>query len=304
MRTNKFKNFLIILLLTLSIFNNSNATPQKKPLPKIKVATSFSILADIVKNIGGDKVSVHSVIGFGCDVHDYVLKPSDLIRVQESKILFLNGYSLESGWISTLVKNYKGFVVNTTSNLKSPVYYNNQVDPHAWGSPMVVIDTYIPNIIQGLCYVDSINCNYYKQNGDLYTNHLRDIDQAIKKKLGVIPIAKRQAITTHDAFGYYAREYNTKFIPVYGVANEDISAKSMIKFGQLAKKNHVKVLFLESVQPDKLMQTIARENQIKIGGKLYSDSLYNSDSVTDKKQLLPDTYVHMLQINTYTMFDA
>jgi zinc/manganese transport system substrate-binding protein len=322
--------FVILMLVTSGNAIAAEAVVDNKPntnisqhpsTQKIPVMTSFTILSDIVENIGGDKVIVRSIIGYNQDLHDYAVKPSDLINVQISKILFLNGCNLEASWINMLSRTYKGAIVNVTDHMKNPLHIKHVtindnddknenkiseighnaaaqlIDPHAWNDPTIVIDTYIPNIVQALCTTDPVNCNYYKTNAVRYITILKNLDSSIKKQLSVIPTAQRQAIVTHDAFGYYTRRYNINFIPAYGISEWGMSAKNVVALKRLIGKYKVKTLFLEGMTNNKVMQEIANDNQIKIGGKLYSESL-------SKSGLVADSYVHMLQANTATLVAA
>lgn len=274
---------------------------------KLPVVVSFSVLSDITKNIGGDKVAITTFVGPNQDAHEFEVKPSNIRTLKSSKLFVMNGFGLE-GWLGRLADkgNYNGVVVVASSGIKPLTEQDTDeaksnsvtLDPHAWNDPTLVVKNYIPNILAGLIKADPQNAAYYKANALKYSQQVVDADNYVKSKLAPFPANKRVAVTTHDAFGYFAKHYQINFISAQGVSTDsDASAKDIANLESLIRKTKIKVVFLENMTNNRLIAQIGKDTGAKIGGQLYSDALSSAN------QPAP-TYIAMLKQNADTLVAA
>jgi zinc/manganese transport system substrate-binding protein len=264
---------------------------------KVKVITSFSILSDIVQNIAGDKVDVISLVGANQDVHEYELKPSDISKINNSQIFFINGMGLEAGFINQALLNYKGIKVNLTESLAiqlSP----NKLDPHVWQDVLLVRDYYLPNITQALIQVLPQFKNYFQKNQLIYTNKLNNLDQWALKQIEHVPLKSRNAVTTHDAFSYLAKHYSLNFVTVQGVSTDsEATPLDIAKLEAIIRHSKIKYVFLENMTNNQLIKQIAKDTNVIVGPKLYSDALSNKDQEAN-------TYISLFQYNINTLVNT
>ncbi|MFO0320670.1 MAG: metal ABC transporter solute-binding protein, Zn/Mn family, partial [Neisseriaceae bacterium] len=261
----------ILIIVFLAITGVIYALP-------IQVVTSFSILADVVKQVGGDKVKVSSIVGANQDIHDYELKPSDIVNINNSKLLIINGLGLEAGWINNIVKSYKGHIVTASYGINPLSMIDKQhlvkQDPHIWSNPINIANYYVPNILKALIAISPQNADYFIKNANKYTKELQELNCWVISQLNSIPINKRQIITTHDSFAYFAKQYNLKFLSAQGISTDsEATAQDIAKLEHIIKTSNVKVVFLENMTNNQLIMQIAKDTKATIGGKLYSDAL-------------------------------
>jgi zinc/manganese transport system substrate-binding protein len=262
---------------------------------KLKVVATFSILSDFVKNIGGDRVDVHSLVGPNGDAHVYQPTPSDAKTIADAKVVFVNGLGFE-GWIARLIKASasKAAIVTATKGVKprkaADDHGHGDADPHAWQS-VVNAKIYVANIRDGLAAADPAGKNAYEANATAYLAKLDALDADVKAEVAKIPTDRRKIITTHDAFGYFADAYGVSFIAPQGVSTEsEVSAKDVAKIITQIRKQKIPAVFLENVTDKRLLERIAQEGGARIGGTLYSDAL------TDEKGPAP-SYLDMMRHN-------
>ena len=285
----------------------SPALLAQTPAP-VKAVASFSILGDLVRQVGGDRVAVDVLVGPGSDAHVFQPTPSQAKRVSQSQVVFANGLGFE-GWMQRLLETagYKGTPVVVSQGIKplkvaedhghedhKPAGkhgHHDDADPHAWQSVSNVI-TYVGNIAKGLCAADAAGCSSYQKNAGAYTGQLRALDAEIKAAWSAIPPAQRKVITSHDAFGYYADAYGVKFLAPQGVSTEsEASAKGVALLVRQIKKEKIKALFVESISDPRLIEQIGRETGVKPAGDLFSDSLSDDKGPAS-------TYIDMMRANT------
>lgn len=294
MKFNPLRNTSIVLLLSFLFIGNVYAA-------KLNVVASFSILANLIQNIGGDQVNVVSIVGPNEDTHEYELKPSDLVLIKKSEIFFINGLGFESEWIRPLLKNDHGAVIIVTKGMfPLSVDKNSEhfTDPHAWNSPQNVIKYYIPNILNALIAYDPKHKAYYEKNARVYTEKLKKLNEFVLQKLSHIPISDRQAVTTHDAFSYYAKAYSIQFIAAQGLATDsEASAKDIANLEKIIKGSQIRVVFLENMTSNKLITQISKDTGAIIGGELYSDALSKPDGPAND-------YIKLITTNTNTIVEA
>ncbi len=275
---------------------------------KLDVVATFSILGDFAKNVGGDRVSVTTLVGPDSDTHVYTPTPADAKKITDAKLVIVNGLGLE-GWLPRLVKSSGGKAITVVATkgiaprkieageALSQAHDAGSADPHAWQS-VVNAKIYVANIRDALVAVDPAGADIYKANAAAYLTKLDMLDRDVREAVTKIPPERRSVISTHDAFGYFAAAYGVKFIAPQGVSTEsEPSARDIAAIITQVKKQKIPAVFLENVSDSRLMQRIASETGAKIGGTLYSDSL------TAEKGPAP-TYIDMVRHNIRTLTSA
>jgi zinc/manganese transport system substrate-binding protein len=275
---------------------------------KVKVVTTFSILSDFVKNVGGDRVEITSLVPVNGDAHVYAPSPADAKKLADAKVVFTNGLGFE-GWIPRLVKSSatKAAVVVATKGIKPRKSeekghghghsHDADADPHAWQS-VANAKIYVANIRDALIAADPAGKGTYENNATAYTNKLDALEAEVKDLVGKIPADRRRIITTHDAFGYFKAAYGVDFVAPQGVSTEsEASAKDVAKIIAQIKKQKIPAVFMENISDPRLLERIAAESGAKVGGTLYSDAL------TDEKGKAP-TYIDMIKHNIRTLSAA
>lgn len=255
------------------------------PLPafaqeKLPVVASFSILGDFVREIGGDRVAVTLLVGPDGDAHVYSPTPADAKTVAGAKLVVVNGLKFE-GWLTRLVKSSgtKATVATATTGI-TPLkmaddhgHGHGGEDPHAWQN-VANAKLYIGNVRDALIAADPAGKASYEANAAAYLAKLDALEAEIKATVARIPADRRKAITSHDAFGYFAKAYGIAFIAPQGVSTEaEASAKDVARIIRQIKAQKVPAVFLENITNPRLAEQIARESGAKIGGRLYSDAL-------------------------------
>jgi zinc/manganese transport system substrate-binding protein len=302
-----------ICAFMLGLFASQPGWAESEP---VKVVATFSILADLVDNVGGDKVAVTTLVGPDADTHTYQPTPSDARAVAEAKLLVTNGLGLE-GWLDRLrgaANSHAAIVVASTgikpltmeeeeddkaaaSGTAKPGKPRRVKDPHAWQN-LANGQIYVANIVEGLVAVDPPNAAFYRQNGAAYTAQLAALDGKVKEMLAAVPKAKRRVITTHDAFQYYGRAYDVAFIAPLGISTDaEPSAGDIAKLERQIKRDKIKALFLENVTNGRLIEQIAKDTGAVVGPPLFSDALSKLDEPAS-------TYIKMFEHNTASLRDG
>ena len=247
---------------------------------KLKVLASFSILGDLVKNVGGDRVEVGTVVGANGNAHVYAPSPADSRRIVAARLVVVNGLGFE-GWLDRLVKasDTKAPVVVASAGVK-PLqragerdHDHGRIDPHAWQS-VANVKIYAANIRDALSKVDPAGQGAYAANAAAYLAKLDALDQEVKDTVAKIPPDRRRVITSHNAFGYFQSAYGIAFIAPQGMSTEaEPSAKDLAAIIALIRREKISAVFLENVTDERLIRQVASETRAKIGGTLYSDAL-------------------------------
>ena len=256
---------------------------------KLAVIASFSILGDFAREIAGDRAVVTTLVGADGDAHVYSPTPADAKAVAEARVLVVNGLKFE-GWMDRLVKSSgtKAAVV-TASKGVTPIAlpgekghdhksghghdHAGQSDPHAW-QDVANARRYVAAIRDGLIAADPAGKATYEANAAAYLAKLDGLDADIRAEIARIPADRRKVITSHDAFGYFARAYGIGFIAPQGVSTEaEASAKDVARIIRQVKAQKIPAVFMENVTNPRLAEQIARETGAKMGGRLYSDAL-------------------------------
>jgi zinc/manganese transport system substrate-binding protein len=271
---------------------------------KLKVLATFSILGDLVKNVGGDRVEVATLVGPNSDAHVYSPAPADAKKVAEARVVITNGLGFE-GWMARLVKasGTKAAPVVASKGVKprrqadAQGHSHGNVDAHAWQS-VANVKIYVANIRDALTAADAGGKATYEANATAYLARLDALDREVREAVAAIPRDRRRIITSHDAFGYFQNAYGISFIAPQGVSTEsEASARDVARIIMQVKKQKIPAVFLENVTDPRLIERIAKESGAKIGGKLYSDAL------TDAKGDAP-TYIDMMRHNVKQLASA
>ena len=262
---------------------------------KLKVVATFSILADFVKNVGGERVAVSALVGPNGDAHVYQPTPGDAKTLGDARVVVTNGLGFE-GWINRLVKasGTKAPMIVATKGIKprkaEDDHGHGDADPHAWQS-VANAKRYVANIRDALVAADPAAKDVYEANAAAYAAKLDALDAEVKAAIEKIPTDRRRIITTHDAFGYFAAAYGVTFVAPQGVSTEaEVSARDVARIITQIRKQKIPAVFLENVTDKRLLERIGAESGARIGGTLYSDAL------TDEKGVAP-TYLEMMRHN-------
>jgi len=264
---------------------------------RLNVVASFSILADFVRNVGGDRVSVTTLVGPDGDAHVYAPTPSDARKIADAKLVVVNGLGLE-GWLPRLVQSAggKATVVKATDGI-APLRSGSEADPHAWQS-VANARVYVVNIRDALVVADPADVGIFRGNAEAYLAKLDEVDREVREAVAKIPEARRKVISTHNAFGYFAAAYGVQFIAPLGVSTEsEASARDIAAIITQIKTARIPAVFLENISDSRLIRRISAETGARVGGTLFSDSL------TGEKGEAP-TYIDMVRHNIKALTGA
>lgn len=264
---------------------------------RLNVVASFSILGDFVRNVGGDRVNLTTLVGENGDVHVYAPAPGDAKRIADAKLVIVNGLGLE-GWLPRLVQSSGArAVVVTASAGIAPLKLRSDADPHAWQSvPNAKI--YVTNIANALAAADPADAEFFHGQAKAYLEKLEALDREVHDAVAKIPPERRKLITNHDAFGYFAAQYGFEFIAPVGVSTDaEPSARDIAAIITQIKTEKIPAIFLENISDPRLIERIAAETGAKVGGTLVSDGL------TGEKGPAP-TYIDMVRHNIKALTSA
>jgi zinc/manganese transport system substrate-binding protein len=260
--------------------------------PPIRVVVSFSILEDIVHEVGGSNVAVTSLIGRDANEHVFEPRPDQVRLLSQARLFIVNGLGLE-GWVTRLIQSaqYRGPLIVATEGIQPIATTERSTDPHAWQDPRSGV-IYAKNIMRALAGIDPKNAEAYQQRLRRYEAQLEALDQHVRERLGEIPPEKRRVITTHDAFAYYGKAYGVAFMAPEGLNTEsEPSARTIAALIRQIRRDRIKALFFENISDPRLMEEIARETAATLGAALYSDALSVPDGPAP-------TYIRMIEYNT------
>lgn len=271
--------------------------PSNAETAKIPVVASFSIIGDLVGEVGGDRVSVTTIVGPDGDAHVYEPSPADGRRIAQARLIFVNGLGFE-GWLDRLMKaaKSKGEVFTLGKAIAARKDEEGQ-DPHAW-QDVANAKVYVEAIREALTAADPEGGQTYKANADAYLAKLDALDAEIRQAIEAVPKERRRVVSTHDAFGYFAARYGVEFIAPQGVSTEaEVSARDVAKIIDAVKTHKVAAVFIENIADPRLAKRIASETGARMGGVLYSDAL--SDAKGDGA-----TYIDMMRHNVKQLAKA
>lgn len=264
---------------------------------RINVVASFSILGDFVRNVGGERVNLTTLVGPNSDVHVYAPTPSDAKTIAAAQLLIINGLGLE-GWLPRLLQSSgsKAPIITATRGIAA-LKSGSDSDPHAWQS-VANARIYVTNIRDALAGADPAGAEFYRDRAAGYLAELDALAREVRDAIDKIPSERRKVISTHDAFGYFAAAYGIAFIAPLGVSTEtEPSARDIARIIQQVRAAKIPAVFLENISDDRLIGRIAAETGAAIGGTLFSDSL------TGEKGDAP-TYIAMVRHNIKALASA
>ena len=240
---------------------------------KIKVVASFSILGDMVRQVTGDLADVTTIVGPDADAHVYTPNAADAKAVADAEVIFANGLGFET-WSQTLIETSgtKAEVSVATDGI-TPLRVDGEVDPHAWNS-LTNGMKYVASIAESMAEIDPENAAAYKANARAYTARLKELHDRALGQLKRLPADQRTVVTAHDAFGYLEATYGLTFLAPVGIDTDaEPSARDVARLIDHLKQVGAGALFVENITSPSLVQQIARETGIRIGGRLFSDAL-------------------------------
>jgi len=290
---------LFFLVLSLGVVWGSPATAEP-----LKVVASFSILADISRQIGGDRLDVKALVGPNGDAHVYQPTPTDARTLAKADLVVMNGLGFE-GWMERLVKaaGYRGPLVVASRGVtllkmrQDEGSQEDNADPHAW-QDLANGRHYVVNIREALVQADPAGAEVYRARAEAYLAQLEAIDQEARTTLGALPAARRRLVSSHDAFGYFARAYGLEFIAPVGVSTDaESSAAAVAALIRQIRRDRIPALFVENISDPRLLERIRRETGARLGGTLFSDALSTADGPAP-------TYLDMMRHNIRTLTAA
>jgi zinc/manganese transport system substrate-binding protein len=303
----------LMSVITLSSFGLAAAQADG-----LNVVASFSIIGDFAKNVGGDRVTITTIVGPDGDAHVYEPSPADATAMAKADVVLVNGLHFE-GFLQRLVEasGTKATVVELTKGV-TPLEFkpefaeedegheaaeagaehdHGNIDPHAFQS-IANARIYIANIAEAFCAADAAGCDSYKTNAAAYTGKLDTLEAEVKDAVAAIPPEKRTIITSHDAFGYFEHEYGLTFRAPEGISTEaEPSAADVARLIDQVREEKAAAVFVENITNQRLIEQIASETGLKIGGTLYSDALSPADGPAS-------TYFDLMEHNIATIKGA
>lgn len=278
-----------------SILFAANAPVMAKT---VNTVASFSVLADIVKQVGGDHVNVTTLVGPDGDPHTFQPSPKESVVINKAEVVFTSGLGLE-GWMDRLVtaSGYKGEVIVASDGVSSRIMQEDGeevTDPHAWNSAANGA-IYARNVMNALVAVSPEDAEYFKQRGNAYIEQLNKLDAWAKDEFSGIDKTQRKVLTSHDAFGYFGAQYGVEFLSPQGISTEsEASAKEVAELIQQIKDQGVHAYFIENQTDPRLVEQIASATGAKNGGELYPEALTENSGDAD-------TYVDAFKHNVKVM---
>lgn len=247
----------------------------------LNIVASFSVLADVVQQVGGNHVQVKSLVGPDGDPHQFEPSPEDARSLKDADLAFISGEGLE-GWFEKLVtaSGCQGTPVIVSTGIKlRERQRKGQIsdDPHVWNSPLNVL-VWVTNIEKALSAADPEDADEFKANAAHYSRELHDLDGYAHARIDPVPPQQRKILTSHDAFGYLGRDYGITFLSPLGLSTEtEASASDVARLIDQVKAEHVKFYFIETSNDPRLVQQIANATGAQPGGKLYAEALSRPD---------------------------
>ena len=268
---------------------------------KFKVITTFTVIADIARNIAGDAAIVESITKPDAEIHNYQVTPGDIRRASGSNLILYNGLNLEL-WFEKFFKNFNSIPsVVVTDNIKpldiSEGPYSGKPNPHAWMSTKNAL-IYIENIREAFVKHDKENIETYNKNAAIYAKKIMALDRPFREKIESLNIENRWLVTSEGAFSYLAEDYGLKEAFLWPInADGQGTPQQVRKVIDLVRKNKIPAIFSESTVSSKPAKQVARETGARYGGVLYVDSLTSEDGKVP-------SYIDLLKVTLETIVEA
>ena len=264
-----FMRLCVVLLLCLPV--------SLSAAEKARVVTTFSVLADITREIGGDDIQLTNLVGADADAHVFEPAPAQVRAVLEADLVIANGLGFEP-WLERLLANgeARGTRIDASKGVvPMTVLEDDQrlVDPHAWQS-LGNAEIYARNITQALVQLVPARAAAFEARRDSWLGRLGALRQSIAPRLMALPPERRRVLTSHDAFGYFAQEWRLQFLAAQGVSDAaEPSAAEVAGLIRQLRAEGVRAIFVENIRDARLVKQIAEEAGARVGGTLYSDAL-------------------------------
>ena len=281
---------------TVQVSSNTVQNPNTKN--KKVILTTFTVLADMARNVAGDKVIVESLTKPGAEIHGYEPTPRDIIKAQDADLILDNGLGLER-WAQKFYGNLQDVPHVTLSEGITPIdisedAYAGKPNPHAWMSPKLAVK-YVENIRNALIKLDPGNAETYTANAQAYSEQIKQIDRKLQKTVEEIPVNRRFMVTCEGAFSYLAQDYGLTEEYLWAVnAEKQSTPRQVAKVIKTVRENQIPVIFCESTVSADAQKQVAKESNAKFGGVFYVDSLTEADGVAP-------TYFKLLEYNINTL---
>ncbi|MBB2972422.1 MULTISPECIES: metal ABC transporter substrate-binding protein [Phyllobacteriaceae] len=262
---------------------------------KFKVVTTFTVIADMAKNVAGEAAIVESITKPGAEIHNYQPTPRDILKAQDAQLILWNGLNLER-WFERFFQNLEGVPGVVVTEGIEPMGiaegpYTGKPNPHAWMSPRNAL-IYVDNIRDAFVKYDPDNAATYEANAEAYKKKITDAIGPIQARLETIPEDKRWLVTSEGAFSYLARDFGLKELYLWPInADQQGTPQQVRKVIDAVKANNIPVVFSESTVSPKPAQQVARETGARYGGELYVDSLSEPDGPVP-------TYIDLLRVTS------
>jgi len=282
------KNLLQKFIAPLMALALCAAAATSHAADKLPVLASFSILGDLVRVVGGDRVAVTTLVGPDEDAHVFEPKPLDAKNILQTRLLVTNGLGFEP-WAQKLVKSagYKGRTVVASQGVKPRTlpaekgHSHAETDPHAWQDPTNVV-MYVRNIAAALGQLDPAGASSYQANSEAYIKELQTLDIWAQAQFSAVPANKRKVITSHDAFGYFGAHYQVGFLAPQGISTEaEPSAKEVAQLIKQIQREKIKAVFVENMSNPKLLAQLSKDAGMTVGPGLYVDALSKAGGPAD-----------------------
>lgn len=286
-----------ILTLLIALALAPAAPAQERP----KVVTTFTVLADMARNVAGEAADVESLTKPGAEIHYYQPTPGDIRRAMDADLVLWNGLNLEQ-WFERFLRNLGDVPSAVVSDGVEPMGiaegpYAGKPNPHAWMSPEAAV-TYVGNIRDALSAIDPANAAVYAANAEAYIGEIRAVAEPIRQAFAAIPEERRWLATSEGAFSYLARDFGLNQLYIWPInADQQGSPQQVRRVIDAMREHAVPAIFSESTIPADAARQVARETGAEYGGVLYVDSLSEPDGPVP-------TYLDMLQVTTLTIAKA
>jgi manganese/zinc/iron transport system substrate-binding protein len=299
-------------LFTLNGCRDSNAggsAPAADTGGKLRVTATTTMVSDLVKQVGGDRVAVEGLMGAGVDPHLYKASASDVTKLQNADVIFYSGLLLEGKMQEMFEKMAQGgkrvFAVTDAipkDRLLHPADAGSHADPHVWFEVPLWAQC-VDVVVRGLGDARPADKEYFTQRGEAAKKAMADLHEWALKRAGELPKEKRILITSHDAFSYFGRAYGFQVVGLQGISTvTESSLADMAKMVEFIKKNGVKAIFVESSVPPTTIKRISEDAGVKIGGELFSDAMGTPGQMENGHDL--GTYEGMIRHNLDTVVNA
>ena len=284
-------------------------TETMRAQEKLRVTTTIGMVADLVRQVGGDRVEVEQLMGPGVDPHLYKPTSTDASRLSKADVIFYSGLMLEgrmADLFARLARSGKKVYPTTESVseelLLEPKEFQGHYDPHIWFDVSMWAQT-VPTIVKGLSEADPEGRTLYENNGAALMERMGKLHQWCKDTAAALPESKRILVTSHDAYNYFGRAYGFKVIGLQGVSTvSEAALADMANLVDFIRKQDVKAIFVESSVNPAAIRRVAEDAGVKIGGELYSDAMGNPGEM--RHGFDTGTYDGMVRYNVATIVEA